>query len=113
MYDIAWKSLVAHFGRPQVAVNAQLRGIYTIPTVQAYNSVVLVKDSRIVSSSVQVLTQINYVGNLQSEGVLSSATRKLPLNMKTNWLTYARQNAKYYMGLEAFSLWLQEVAAVQ
>ena len=55
---------------------------------------------------------MNYVGDLQSESVLSSATRKLPLNMKTKWLTYARQNVNYYMGLEAFSLWLQEVAAV-
>ena len=33
--------------------------------------------------------------------------------MKTIWLTYARQIANYYMGLEAFSLWLQKVAAVR
>ena len=56
---------------------------------------------------------MNYVRDLQSEGVLSSATRKLPMNMKTKWLAHARQNDNYYMGLEAFSLWLQEVAAVQ
>ena len=113
MYDIAWITLVAHFGRPQVVVNAQLRQIYTFPPVKAYNSVALVKYSRIVSSCVQVLTQMNYVGDFQSEVVLSSATRKLPMNMKTKWLAHARQNANYYMGLEAFSLWLQEVAAVQ
>ena len=83
MYDIAWNTLVAHFGRPQVVVNAQLRRIYTFPPVKAYDSVALVKYSRIVSSCVQVLTQMNYVGDLQSEGVLNSATRKLPLNMKT------------------------------
>ena len=29
MYDNAWKTLVAFFGRPQVVVNAQLRRIYT------------------------------------------------------------------------------------
>ena len=113
MYDIAWNTMVAHFGRPQVVVNAQLRRIYTFPPVKAYDSVALVKYSRIVSSCVQVLTQMNYVGDLQSEGVLSSATRKLPMNMKTKWLAHARQNANYYMGLEAFILWLQEVAAVQ
>ena len=112
-YDIAWVTLVAHFGRPQVVVNAQLRRIYTFPPVEAYDSVALVKYSRIVRSCVQVLTQTNYVGDLQSEGVLSSATRKLLLNMKTKWLMYERENANYYMGLEAFSLWLQEVAAVQ
>ena len=113
MYDIAWNTLVAHFGRPQVVVNAQLRQIYTFPPVKAYDSVAWVKYSRIVSSCVQILTQMNYVGDLQSDGVLSSATRKLPLNMKTKWLMYTRPNANYYMGLEAFSLWLQEVAAVQ
>ena len=113
MYDIAWNTLVTHFGRPQVVVNAQSRRIYTFPQVKAYDSVALVKYSRTVSSCVQVLTQMNYVGDLQSEGVLSSATRKLPMNMKTKWLAHARQNANYYMRLEAFSLWLQEVAAVQ
>ena len=113
MYDIAWNTLVAHFGRPQVVVNAHLRRIYTFPPVKAYDSVALVKYSRIVSSCVQVLTQMNYVGDLQSEGVLNSATRKLPLNMKTKWLKYTRQNANYYMELEAFSPWLQEIAAVQ
>ena len=81
--------------------------------MKAHDSVALAKYARIVSSCVQVLTQTNYVGDLQSDGVLSSATRKLPLNMKTKWLTYVRQKANYYMGLEAFSLWLQEVAAVQ
>ena len=113
MYDIAWNTLDAHFGRPQVVVNAQLRRNYTFPPVKAYDSVALVKYSRIVSSCVQVLTHMNYVGDLQSEGVLSSATRKLPTNMKTKWLTHARQNPNYYMGLEAFSFWLQEVAAMQ
>ena len=64
--------------------NAQLRQTYTFPPVNAYDSVALVKYSRTVSSCVQDLTQMNYVGDLHSEGVLSSATRKLPLNMKTN-----------------------------
>ena len=97
MYDVAWNTLVPHFGRPQVVVNTQLRRIGTENSVKC----------------VQVLTQMNCVGDLQSEGVLSIATRKLPLNMKTKLLTYTRQNATYYIGLEAFSLWFQEVAAVQ
>ena len=63
MYDIAWNTLVAHFGRTQVVVNAQLRRIYTFPPVKAYDYVALVKYSRIVSSCVQVLTQMNYVGD--------------------------------------------------
>ena len=113
MYDVAWNTLVAQFGRPQVVVDAQLRRIYTFLSVKAYDSVALVNYSRIVSNCVYFLRQMNYVGDLQSEGVLNSATRKLPLNMETKWLTYARQNANCYMGLEVFSAWLQEVAAVQ
>ena len=93
--------------------NAQLRRIYTFPAMKVFDSVALVKYSRIVSSCVQVLTHVNFVGDLQLKCVLCSATRKLPLNMNTKWLTYARHNANYYIGLEAFSLWLQEVAAVQ
>ena len=38
MYDIAGNTLVAHFGRPQVVVNAQLRRIHTFPPVKAYDS---------------------------------------------------------------------------
>ena len=113
MYDIAWNTLVAHLGRPQLVVNAQLRRKYTFPPAKEYDSVALVKYSRKVSSCVQILTQMNNVGDLQSEGVLSIATRKLLLKVKTNWLTCMRQNANYYMGLEAFKLWLRAVAAVQ
>ena len=42
LYDVAWNTLVAHFGRPQVVVNAQQRRIYTFPLVKAYHSVALV-----------------------------------------------------------------------
>ena len=41
MYDIAWNTLVAHFGRPQVVVNEQMGRIYTFPPVKAYDSVAL------------------------------------------------------------------------
>ena len=43
MYDVAWNTLVAHFGIPHVVVNAQLRLILTFPHVNTYNSVALVK----------------------------------------------------------------------
>ena len=109
-YDIAWNTLVAQFGRPQVVVNEQLKRIYTFPPVKTYDSIALVKYSRIVSLCVQVLTEMNYLGDMQSEGVLSSATRNLPL---TKWVTYVRKKCQILHWAEAFSLWLQEVAAVQ
>ena len=52
MYDTAWTTLIAQFGRPQVVVNAQLRRIYIFPPVKAYDSVALVKYTRIVLGSI-------------------------------------------------------------
>ena len=113
MYDVVWNTVIDQFGRPQVVVNAQLRRIYSFPPIKFFDFTSLVRYSWIVSNRVQVLKQMNYGSDLQSEGVLNSATRKLPLNMMTKRLTYARPNANYHMGLEAFSFWLREVAAVQ
>ena len=59
------------------------------------------------------LTQFNYVGDLDSEGVLGSATRKLTLDMKTKWLTYVKQMNLYPSGLAVFSEGLNDIAEVQ
>ena len=88
MYNVAWNVLVRNFGKPQMVVNAQLKRIYSFPPMKPYDGAALIKFARIVSSCVNVLTQFNYVGDLNSEGVLGSATRKLTLDMKTKWLTY-------------------------
>ena len=106
MYDAAWNTLVDQFGRPHVVVNAHLRRIYTFPPIKPFDFASLLRYSRMASNCVQILTHMNYVSDLQSESVLNRATRKLPVNMMTKWLTYARQNANYHMGLEAFSFWL-------
>ena len=84
MYDVAWNTLVDQFARMQVVFNARLRRIYTFPPIEPFDFTSLVRYSRIVSNCVQVMTQMNHVSVLQSEGVLNSATRKLPLNMMTN-----------------------------
>ena len=91
MYNVAWNVLVRNFGKPQMVVNAQLKRIYSFPPMKLYDGAALIKFARIVSSCVNVLTQFNYVGDLNSEGVLGSATRKLTLDMKTKWLTYVKQ----------------------
>ena len=91
MYNVAWNLLVRNFGKPQMVVNAQLKRIYSFPPMKPYDGAALIKFARIVSSCVNVLTQFNYVGDLNSEGVLGSATRKLTLDMKTKWLTYVKQ----------------------
>ena len=82
-YNVAWKVLVRKFGKPQMVVNAQLKRIYSFPPMKPYDGAALIKYARIVSSCVNVLTQFNYVRDLNSEGVLGSAKRKLTLDMKT------------------------------
>ena len=95
-----------------MVVNAQLKRIYTFSPMKPYDGA-FIKFARIVSSCVNVLTQFNYVGDLNSEGVLGSATRKLTLDMKTKWLTYVKQMNMYQPGLAVFSEWLNDIADVQ
>ena len=95
MYNVAWNVLVRNFGEPQMVVNAQLKRIYSCPPMKPYDGAALIKFARIVSSCVNVLTQFNYVGDLNSEGVLGSATKKLTLDVKTKWLTYVKQMNLY------------------
>ena len=113
MCNVAWNVLVRNFGKPQMVVNAQLKGIYSLPLMKPYDGAALIKFARIVSSCFNVLTQFNYVGDLNSEGVLGSATRKLTLDMKTKWLTYVKQLNLYQPGLTVFSEWLNDIADVQ
>ena len=96
-----------------MVVNAQLKRIYSFPPMKPYNGVALIKFARIVNVCVNVLTQFNYVGDLNSEGVLGSATKKLTLDMKMKWLTYVKQMNLYQPGLAVFSEWLNDIADVQ
>ena len=104
--------IVRNFGKPQMVVNAQLKRIYSFPPMKPYDGTALIKFARIVSSCVNVLTQFNNVGDLNSEAVLGSATRKLTLDMKTKWLTYVKQMDLYQPGLAVFSEWLNDIADV-
>ena len=113
MYNVAWNVLVRNFGKPQMVVNARLKRIYSFPSMKPYDGTALIKFARIVSSCVNVLTQFNYVGDLNSEGVLGSATRKLTLDTKTKWLTYVKQMNLCQPGLAVFSEWLNDIADVQ
>ena len=111
MYNVAWNVLVQNFGKPQMNVNVHLKRIYSFPSMKFHDG--LIKFARIVSSCVNVLTQFNYVGDLNSEGVLGSATRKLTLDMKTKWLIYVKQMSLYQPGLAVFSEWINDIADVQ
>ena len=105
--------LVRNFGKPQMVVNAQLNRIYSFIPMKPNDGAALIKYARTVSSCVNVRTQFIYVGDLNSEGVLGSATRKLTLDMKTKWLTYVKQMNLYQPGLAVISEWLKDIADVQ
>ena len=113
MYNVAWNILVRNFGKPQMVVTAQLKRIYYFPPMKPFDGAALIKYARIMSSCVNVLTQFNYMGDLNSERVLGSATRKLTLDIKTKWLTYVKQMNLYQPGLAVFSEWLSDIADVQ
>ena len=103
MYNMAWNVLVRKFGKSQVVVNAQMMQIHNLPSMKPYDGAALIKFARIVLSCVNVLTHFNHVGELNSEGDLGSATRKLTLDMKTKWLTYVKQMNLYQPGFAVFS----------
>ena len=68
--------------------------------------------ARTVSSCVNVLThlkQFNYVGDLNSEGDLGSATRKLTLDIKIKWLNYVKEMDLYHPGPAVFSELLHDM----
>ena len=113
MYNVAWNVPVRNIGKPQMVVNAPPKRVYSFPPMKPYDGAALVKFARIVSRCVNVLTQFNYVGDLNSEGVLGSATRKLTLDMKTKWLTYVKQMNLYQPGLAVFSERQNDIADVQ
>ena len=113
MYNVAWNVLVRTCGKPQMVVNAQLKKLYSFPPVKFYDGAALIKYARLNPSCVNVLTQFNYVGDLNTEGNLSSATKKLTLDLKTKWLTYVKQMNLYQAGHTVFSEWLNDIADVQ
>ena len=81
--------------------------------MKPYDGMALIKFARIVSTCVNVLTQFNYVGDLNSKGVLGSATRKLTQNMKTKWLTHVKQMNLFQPGLAVLGELLFDIADVQ
>ena len=113
MYNVAWNVVVRNVRKPQMVVNAQLKRIYSVSPMKPFDRTALIKFAKMVSSCVNVLTQFNYVGDLNSEGALGSATRKSTLDMKTKWLTHVKQKNLYQPRLVMFSERLIDIADVQ
>ena len=74
--------LCKKFARPRVIVESQLKKIYTHPPARHDDSSNIFRFSNEVTNRVNVLTRLGFQPDLELEGVLSSATRKLSVQLK-------------------------------
>ena len=111
-YYSAWEILTNKFGKPSVIVRAQLQKLYSHPPVRHDDSSSIIKFSSVVTNVVNVLEQLGYHSDLQSEGVLGSATRKLSHQLQEKWLLYLQQNQTLRGNLLMFRDWLSLSATI-
>ena len=78
----AWDVLCKKFGRSRVIGETQLKKIYTHPPVRHDDFSSIVRFSNVVTNTVNVLTRLGFQHHLESEGFLSSATRRLSPQLK-------------------------------
>ena len=109
LYQTAWDTLVRNFGRPHTVVNAQMKLIHTYPFIKSHDSAAIIQYAQLISTCVSVLHQYGFSGDLSSESVLNSALRKLPPDLKTIWLFYAKEKGYESANFSKFSDWLNEV----
>ena len=76
-YYHAWDIHFEKFGRCDVIVHAQFKKKHTHTPVWHDDSTTIVKFANVVTNVVNTLTQLGYTSDLESEGGLNSATRKL------------------------------------
>ena len=112
LYYTAWDTLVRNFGRPQTKVNAQMKLIHTYPFINSHDSAAIIKYSQLIKTCVSVLNQYGFTGDLSSESVLNSAVQKLPPELKTKWLFYAKGQKYQTANFSKFCEWLNDVAFV-
>ena len=65
-----------------MVLNAQLKSIYSLPPMNFNDGASVIKFAGTESSCVNILTHFNYVGDLNSERDLGSATRRLTKDME-------------------------------
>ena len=112
LYHTAWDTLVRNFGRPQTVVNAQMKLIHTYPFIKSHDSAAIIKYAQLITTCVSILNQYGYTGDLSSESVLNSAVRKLPPELKTKWLFFAKGQNYQTANFSKFSEWLNNIAFV-
>ena len=87
-YFHAWDIICEKYGRSDFIVNAQFKKIHIHPPVRHDDSTSIVEFANVVTNVVNTLTQLEYTSDLESEGGLSSTTRKLSPQLREQWLQY-------------------------
>ena len=111
-YYHAWDILCEKYGRSDFIVNAQLKKIHTHPPVRHDDSTSIVKFANVVTNVVNTLTQLGFTSDLESEGGLSSTTRKLSPQLREQWLQYMQDRRLLRGNLIVFEEWLASEAAI-
>ena len=109
-YYHAWDILCEKYGRSDVIVNAQLKKMHTHPPIQHDNSTSIVKFANVVTNVVNNLIQHRYTSDLESEGGLSSTTRKLLRQLREQWLQYMQDRQLLRGNRIIFKKWLASKA---
>ena len=111
-YCHAWDILCEKYDRSDFIVNAQFKKIHTHPPVRHDNSTSIVKFANVVTNVVNTLTQLGYTSDLESEGGLSSTTRKLSPQLREQWLQYMKDRQILRGNPIVFKEWLASRAAI-
>ena len=111
-YYRAWDILCKKFGRKRVIVESQLKKIYSHPPVRHDDSSSIVRFSNVVTNKVNILTLLGSQSDLESEGVLSSATRKFLAQLMEQWLWHLQDHWLLAENLFFFKGWLESFASI-
>ena len=109
-YYHAWDILREKYGRSDFIVNAQFKKIHTHSPVRHDDSTSIVKF--VVTNVVNTMIQLGYTSDLESEGGLSSTTRKLSPQLREQWLQYMQDRRLLRGNLIVFKEWLASKAAI-
>ncbi len=114
-YHTAWNILVTKFGNPQIAVNAQLKKVFSHSPVKIthLDLPALIRYSTIPDNRNNVLTSFQYNHDLHSESVVSGSLRKLPLEWRAKWLSHVEKMQLFQPGLDELSQWLSRKSLAQ
>ena len=111
-YYHVWDILCEKYDISDFILNAQFNKKQTHPAVRHDDSTSIVKFANVVTNVVNTLTQLGFISDLESEGGLSSTTRKLSPQLREQWLQYMQDRQLLRSNLIVFKEWLASKALI-